>query len=210
MSFQVIDAPNGVLHIQFDSRISMTTSMCRLDAYSESPLDNLRAKVSADWSIFLEFLLSEDPDYFTFWEGFNIPGIKVKDFFNIYPENTLSSVERRIKSLMVSKDYLIATDLTSTTETIAHELAHARWATDSAYKSSAMNVVNAIPLNLRAELDAGLVAYGYPQVTEILDDEIHAYLLTSDSKELQDVFPNMNINVVLNLSATFKVALSSY
>ena len=210
MSFEVIKAPNGVLHLQFDCRISMTTSMCRLDAYSESPLDKLRAKVSADWPTFLSLLLSEDPDYFTFWEGFNIPGKKVKDFFGAYPEDTLSLVEKQIKFLMISKDYLIATDLTSTPETVAHELAHARWATDSAYKASAMNVVNAIPENLRPGLDAGLVAYGYPQVSEILDDEIHAYLLTSDSKELQDVFPKMDINDALDLSATFKVALSSY
>ena len=39
---------------------------------------------------------------------------------------------------------------------------------------------------------------------------IHAYLLTSDIKELQDVFPKMAINDVLDLSATFKVALTKY
>lgn len=210
MSMLVIDAPKGILHLQFDTRIAMTTTMCRLDAFSESPLDALRSKVNADWPQFLELLLSDDPDYFTFWEGFNIPGQKVKTFFNAYPLESLTKVEQQIQSLMADKDYLIATDTSSTLETVAHELAHARWATDSTYKMGAKKVVDSIPSNLRPGLEEGLIAYGYPQVAEILDDEIHAYLLTSDTKELQDVFPKMDINDVLDLAATFKVALSGY
>jgi hypothetical protein len=199
-----IEAPRDVLHLQFDTRISMTSSMCRLDAFSESALDTLRGKAITDWSHFLELLLVDDPKYFIFWEGFNIPGHKVKAFFDSYSVSDLTIVERQIQLLMKDKSYLIATDVASTPETVAHELAHAKWATDPDYKKSAQKVVDSIPMSLKKDLEVGLIKYGYPKVTEILDDEIHAYLLTSDNEELQDVFPLMNINEVLNLSATFK------
>jgi hypothetical protein len=203
-----MDAPEGVLHLQFDTRIAMTTAMCRLDAFSESPLDILRGKVIIDWAKFLELLLGDDPNYFANWEGFNIPKHKADTFFEAYLLEELTIVERQIKSLMSSKLYLIATDLSSKPETLAHELAHARWATDPTYKACALNVIDTIPENLRKGLDLALIAYGYPKVKGILDDEIHAYLLTSDNNELQDVFSKVEINNVLDLSAKFKCALN--
>jgi len=207
---RVIHAPKNVLHLQFTSRIAMTTTMCRLDAYSESPLETLREKVCSDWTQFLQLLLCEDPEYFSFWEGFNIPGHKVKAFFMAYPKETLTESELQIQSLMTGKEYLIATDQSSTPETVAHELAHARWATDPEYKINAKKAIESIPYNLKLGLELGLIEYGYPQVPDILNDEIHAYLLTSDIKELKDVFPKIEINNVLNISTNLKEALSEY
>jgi len=58
---------------KFKTRIGMTTTLCRLDAFSESSVHKLRGKFVPDWSEFLKLLLENDSNYFGFWEGFNIP-----------------------------------------------------------------------------------------------------------------------------------------
>ena len=125
----------------------------------------------------------------------------------VYPASHLSHLELRISELMVNNDYLIATDLASTEETVAHELAHAQWAIEPAYNKRARRAVNLIALDARKQLERGLTDFKYPNVTDILHDEIHAYLLTANEIELREVFPKMPINALLDLAANFKGAM---
>ncbi len=169
--------------------------MCRIQEFYESPHMTLRGQLFT----FEQLLATESSphgviDYFSEWEGFNVPRAAVSNFFARYAGH-LS--EREVALLRVIPEdcaYLVAVDSACTPSTRAHELAHAYWHLCPDYRHAAERVLNSIPRPLLAHLYKDLQECGY--WLNVLADELHAYLLTSAPYELATTFPKMKYEVL--------------
>ncbi len=181
-----------VLHIVFDSRPLMNISMCRLDAFCESQYDNLRGKYFTLES-FIAHNCDKDGkiDYFSYWEGFNIPKDKINKFKKLFRGN-ISVLEAEIlKHFIGDYEYLICTDQNSDPTTLKHELLHAKYSLDKEYRVKIIVKISGFDLDTIFKMTSDLIAGGYPDELPIIFDEIQAYLLTSTNKELKEVFPSI-------------------
>ena len=190
-SYDVITLP-GVLHLVFKTRKAMNIAMCRLSEFYESPSAEIRGK---------HFCLAEFIDaysdehggiaYFEDIEGHNIPGGVVDSFFELFE---LSKFEQAVQAAWGGGyKYLIATDEESDLSTITHEMAHAKWFMDKAYREKAKAVLDSIGGRLRSKMVLDLLAYGVPD-TEIVWDEMHAYLISANEAELNTVFKGVRMS----------------
>jgi hypothetical protein len=185
----------GILHLVFPTRKAMNIAMCRLSEFYESPSEKIRGKQFG-----LDELLAAYSDeygwidYFDEVEGHNIPGEVVDRFFELFELNKSEKVLQMEWGVWDHK-YLIATDEHSEESTLNHELAHAKFGTDAVYKAAALKVVHSMPPHLKSKLVTDLLAYDVPD-TDIVWDELQAYLATADVKELGEVFPGTHIDVL--------------
>ena len=179
---------------EFKNRLELTLSMCRIEEFFESPHLNINNTVFS-FEDFLETYANSkgEIDFFSFWEGFNVPKQSIVRFFNSFE---LSKREKTIESVWLAGDfeYLIATDIDSDPTVLDHELAHARFTLDTCYRKQVIEIVKSMPDSLSARLQRGLLAAGYSNDALHLLDETHAYLLTSDEKELTETFKSVSFD----------------
>ena len=180
-----------VLHLEFDSRIEMNLSICRIQEFYESPYDNIKGKYFTLEQFIRTYSDKEgNINYFSYWEGFDIPRKSIAEFQRLFLD--ISYLESKILDLFTEDyEYLIATDVSCDPTTLQHELAHAKYSLDEEYR----NKVNQILFNLDGrtlnKMIKDLLDGEYPDDPYILLDEIHAYLLTSKDFELQSVFKSV-------------------
>jgi hypothetical protein len=181
---------NGILGIVYPNRLELTLSMCRIEEFYESPFENIRGK-----SFSLEEFISTYSDikgninYFSYWDGFNVPVSEMNNFREC--NKILTSRELEIFNIL-RKDtkYVIATEIGSDKTTFEHELAHARYSTNEEYRIFVDEIIFRIPKELRYRLNKCLLDINYCE--SVLDDEIHSYLLTSTEDELIKTFDSIN------------------
>jgi hypothetical protein len=178
----------GVLHLLYDTRLALTLSMCRLQEYYESPIPEIRNKVFS-MADFIAAHAKPDGsiDYFSYWDGFNVPKRIIDDFFALF---TLTKYEHAIAHAwdLHGYKYLVATEVGSEATTLPHELAHARYELDPVYKVQVEKVVRAIPIPVNHQMRQDLSTR---YANDVMEDEINAYLLTGDPLEIKDVMPNV-------------------
>jgi hypothetical protein len=188
----VIPSMKGVLHLRFPTQLEASTALCRLDQFSEGP-EEYRGKyfTHEDWKPEWERLLAQGIDYFNYYEGWNIPSSVAQDFFELY--NDLTAAEDNLYAAWrhAGYPYLIVDFEGADPTVVDHELAHARWALDIVYRLAMKIMILQIPTVTHSLICKDLVAAGYPSSFKILNDEMHAYLLTSTDEELLDVFKSV-------------------
>lgn len=177
-----------VLALEFDTRLELTLSMCRLAEYYESPLSEIKGKHFS----MIEFIAAHAKpdgtiDYFHYWDGFNVPAATANEFFGLF---TLTKYEKRVFDVwgIGMYRYLIATEVGSDPTTLPHELAHARFYTDPLYCRQVLQVVRSIPLPVNQQMRKDLSTR---YCNMVMEDEINAYLLTGDTNEIKEVMPNV-------------------
>lgn len=198
---------DSVLALCFDKRQDMTRSMFRLQEHYESPfpeikgqffdLDTFDALYNSD-----EYMAKIDgKSYFDYWEGFNIPVHSLKNFYlewSFKRELMLTGFESWLQTQLLANpliQYAIAVDLESDPSTFTHEVCHACFALHKPFRIEAFDLMLelfkraglALTGNLLKDFDNA----GYPSTDlTIICDELAAYFLTSDMKELKELFPS--------------------
>ena len=188
---RILPAPPKVLAIEFPNRRELTLTMCRMQEFYESPFADIRGQ-SFTWEQFLSHYATEDGtlDYFSKWEGFNVPKRSIDAFMRLFELSDREAVllwgpyQGRF-------EYLIAVDMNSDPSTLQHELCHAVFEMDNGYAHVAVDKIS--NSGLFEELSKHLIAAGYPDQVFVLLSEVNAYLATSTKEELDELFPDMNI-----------------
>merc|ERR1711972_1154073 len=119
--------------------------------------------------------------YYERWPGFNVPGSVVKAALQ---DEELLTRERALKAVLrdvlpLPNFYVIGTT-GGDTSTLYHEVCHALYELNPAYRSDVDAELTTIAEGTMARLKAHLRLNSYANVERILQDEVHAYLSEGD------------------------------
>jgi hypothetical protein len=214
MKFKVKPCLPGVLHLEFNSRLGLNLTMCRMQEYFESPYDEVRCR-NISLIEFIQYYAKEDGtmDYWSYWEGINIPKKYVDEFFMAHKfAASLNVLELSVEKRWEDTDYqyLIATEVNSPPSVLDHELAHARYALDPVYKEAARKFILGMGTTVLNKLFESLTANErYMTDGEHLIDEVQAYLISSDVKELAETFETIELPVLCSLQHQLRKAVNA-
>ena len=176
-----------------NSNYELSATFMRLQEFFESPFETIRNQYFS--REYFEDLYAAKYGNFTYyqdWAGFNVPGDIINDFFEIFKYN-LSFKEinlfLNIKQFRNSFENIYLVGVTKkhrNKNRFLHELCHAIYYLNKKYKDKSDKLIKNMPKELYLQLITILKNWGYTK--EVLDDEINAYLSTSDNKYLQDSF----------------------
>jgi hypothetical protein len=188
MTMRILTPVPGVVHLVFPTMKALTTSMFRIEEFYESPHTAIKGRYFAV-ETFLEVYADDDGDvrYFRWWDGFNVPREAVDAFEQLFLPHGLTAREQAVLAVVQQQNarYLIATSEDTDAATVAHEVAHARWAVDPAYRAACEQALALLKASTRRVIVRALLKADYPNDAAILEDEIHAYLLTDPKKSLR-------------------------
>ena len=177
----------GVVHLSFPNRKEMTLSLCRAQEHYEAADSRLRGKYFT-WETFLDSFAADDGkiDYFSFWSGFNFPGIAFHSFLELF-HHDLSRREKAVADAVAGvvdtrKPFYVIGTLEGATDTIRHEILHALYHVDEGYRREAVGLVLDMDHGVRRKVRDGLESLGYGE--NVIDDETQAYLGSGGEDEL--------------------------
>jgi hypothetical protein len=194
----------NIFHV-FSSLLAST--MLRLQERYECPNSELRGRCFS-LAEYKAWERQNDPAhgfiYYERWPGFNVPGSIVKSA--LYEDN-LSPCEQALKqaltdALSLPVFYVIATQSGDESSSLYHEVCHAMYEVNAAYRADVDAELATIPHGPMSRMKAYLRCEQYANVERILQDEVHAYLSEGDklgcsacetaqhTKRLQLVFSN--------------------
>jgi hypothetical protein len=188
MGFQTFSPIAGVTHLVFSSMKELTTSMFRIEEFYESPHAAIKGQAFSVED-FIQAYADADGDiaYFRWWDGFNVPRASIDAFDRLFRPHGLSQREESVIAAVRAQgaQYLIATWDGTEPATIAHEIAHARWTLDAAYRARCREAMADLSDSTRRLIVRALRKADYPDDATIMEDEIHAYLKTERKKSLR-------------------------
>ncbi|HVU80334.1 MAG TPA: hypothetical protein VHD37_03160 [Candidatus Paceibacterota bacterium] len=186
--FTVSELGPEIYHLQFDSGTRMAGTMMRFQEYYESP------KFRGTYFTREEFnaWYAEEKggaSYIQTWgtEGFNVPSEALQPFFEgrFAPlSRDEADVLRHFEGRAGRKFYIIATAKDSPKDHLDHEIAHATYFLNSAYRRAVDDVlagINIEPIRHFLRTDPEYSSYH----EAVLQDEVHAYLAHT-SEELEE------------------------
>ena len=127
--------------------------------------------------------------YTSDWNGFNVPGHIVKEFFDLFGDDELLHKERYLRSLInkyADSDkpfYVIG--IHQEDSSLEHEMAHAYYYLFPEYKKDMLNQVDNLDSTFRAGMFGWLKGHGYCEA--VMSDETQAYLATSDMPYINEM-----------------------
>ena len=183
-----------VYYLLFDTQYELCSTMMRMEEFYESPYKSIQGSYFT-----LEQFMDEYAKHtgnFTYtsdWNGFNIPGEVIVNFWRTFSDNSFEKhpLLQKEKELIYDclwsfmeneykrKFYLIATHKKATKRALKHELAHAYYYLDKNYKKTMDALVK--DFRHRKELEAQLLKAGYCK--KVLNDEIQAYCSTFEKDD---------------------------
>ena len=133
--------------------------------------------------------------YTTDWAGFNVPGNVADKFFRLFDgdliqkEQTLQELVEQYKAKPSGKHrgkyYIIGTHACLDVSVyVYHEHCHALWYMYPDFRKASKTLLDKLPAKFKQVLCDGLIEDGYD--TSVLDDEMNAYLSTSDMYYIKD------------------------
>lgn len=174
----------NIFHVEFTHQLVMASTMLRLQERYECPNAGLRGRCFSlveykSWE--RENNPQEGFTYYAHWPGFNVPGSVVR---NALQECDLLPREQALKQLLgnvlsLPNFYLVGT-LRGDTSTLYHEVCHAMFEVNTAYRCDVDSELAKIPGELLHSMKAHLRSDHYADVERILQDEVHAYLSEGD------------------------------
>ena len=175
-----------ILHVTFPTQKELILTLCRPAEFYECANPKLRNHTFSHEQ-FLENYMTPDGSLNYDWCGFNISGKSLSRFFTNFD---LTPRERRLQlattRLPPTKPYYLIATVESDAETLRHELAHAHYGLNLKYRRQANALVRALPAKLRKKMITTLTSWGY--ATQVITDEIQAYLATSKMRDLRTQF----------------------
>lgn len=206
----------GVLHLLYPTRLDLTLALHRIAEFYESPYPNIRGKAFTETEFLRAYAKPDGTiDYFSYWDGFNVPATAVEAFFDLNKNGIdckrCSREEHEVMQAwnhrwMIGQyfDYLIATEVGSDPSTLLHELAHARWAIDPPYRAAMQQRIDDISGPIWEGLVRDLCRDSrYSDDPDLVEDEIQAYLSTGTGEELDETFPCLSPAERVLLQAAF-------
>lgn len=183
-------ADYNVMVCEFETQKELTLTFGRLQEFYESPYQWIRGKYFT-LETFLETHMSDNGDltYYNDWSGFNVPSKIVREFYKVFDYN-LTTHEWRLAQYINTTftepgaDYYLIGIVEGDTETLEHELVHAKYHNDETYRNNAYTIVAALPSAVYNALYTGLTEMGY--CNTVIIDEINAYLTTDSLRDLQE------------------------
>lgn len=163
---------DGVCHLQFESRKELIDTFIRVQEFYESAFDNIRGKYFSLGDFLEQYENKYHTDYYEDWNGFNVPGEIVRKFFDLFKDDV------RSEESVIPRDcqYVIGT---WDEDSIDHELAHALYHIDADYRGDMNYMIFKMDLSKYKIICNWLIdTKGYN--TEVVFDEIQAYLATSE------------------------------
>jgi hypothetical protein len=182
--------PNCLL-LEFEKKKDLTLTFFRVQEYYESNKEELHGEIFSVEK-FIETMMDDDGniDYFSYWDGFNIPSTVYekwcyrKGIFNTTKrEEILDKIIR--KNTDPSCNYYIIGCMKGETDTINHEIAHAMYNLNPEYKAATNNLTENFKhefSELYGNIKDSLISMGYND--SVLMDEVQAYISTSTPEEL--------------------------
>ena len=186
MTLKITGDALGIIHVHADTQAELCHAFVRMQEFYESPFPTIRAH---HFTV-EEFEAQYKGNYYADWHGFNIPGDVVRKFEAIFAD--LSESEKAILAAVkgLPRFYIIGThepapdsDDEPLADVIAHERAHARYYLDPSYRKAvneALTILKETHRSAVEKLVEWLAKRGYS--SEVVDDEINAYLATTDQK----------------------------
>mmetsp|Transcript_68824 Transcript_68824/g.113916 ORF Transcript_68824/g.113916 Transcript_68824/m.113916 type:complete len:452 (-) Transcript_68824:72-1427(-) len=174
----------NIFLVEFTHQLVMASTMLRLQEHYECPNAELRGRCFSlneykSWE--REHNPQQGFTYYATWPGFNVPGSVVREALQ---EGDLLPREQALKQLLgealsLPNFYLVGT-LRGDTSTLYHEVCHAMFEVNTAYRSDVDSELATIQGKLMRSMKAHLVSDHYADVERILQDEVHAYLSEGD------------------------------
>jgi len=176
--------PNLILFI-FPNQFELCSTFFRLQEFYESPISKLRGKYftfekaisyyAYDQKEFPEFT------YFSDWNGFNVPGIAIKEFLKKFngdlTEKELQLLEHIPKK---RKKFYFIGSIVDEEDTLQHEIAHGLYYLNKEYQLKMNKLFKALPQKIKKQIKECLLSEGYCR--KVVKDETHAYLATGVMK----------------------------
>jgi len=172
--------------------IAIAKAFVRFQEYYENPIFKGKkgftlAQVEKWWD-----KENQGEEYYTFWQGFNIPGWVILDIIRTKKFYPLTRGEKQILKLLedipsnVLANSVIIGIGTDIKDAFDHEFAHGLYGTNKDYRRAQLGNVLLMDKQLRALMKAALKDVGYHE--SVVEDEIHAYMSTY-VKTLPSSFP---------------------
>lgn len=186
---------NRVL-LEFPSIKELTLSMFRFSEFAEG-LDGVKG-CNFTFDVFVDKYSDSDGNlsYFSFWDGFNVKKSSINEFVGLLCYNQISNRERAVIKAVapISENGYVIACVEGDTLYIKHETAHAKFYENKKYRKEVLSVLELLNNGLKQKYSDSLKALHY--IDEVIDDEIHAYLIAYDAKEYAEIFPNINMKEI--------------
>lgn len=202
---RIIPSMKGVLHLRYPTQREAAIALCRLDQFSEGA-EEYRGKyfTHEQWKSEWKRLLKTGIDYFSYYEGWNIPSDTAREFFEVFDDLIPEEDLLYAAWFMSGKGYIIVDFEGADPTVMDHEVAHALYSLSAVYRERIQGIIERIPNHTYILSTECLIQAGYPENQEILDDEIHAYWMTSTDEELQEVFAGIPLIIMKHWQKQFK------
>jgi len=202
---ELIQRTDNIFQIEAETQYILCMTFIRLQEFYESPFKDIRGRYFT-----LERYMdryAEETGNFTYptdWNGFNVPGNVVRDFFDPYTFNFAYDMSKKEyllyhellnldligpKSSPKKRFYLLGTHSEEDEkehEALDHEYAHAFWYLDSRYQRAQKENLAQLSKKATKQIHEALKDLGYTE--EVFQDETQAYLSTSTDEDLEDSF----------------------
>lgn len=194
-TFFAKEVTENVIVIHGENRYAISDMFMRLSEYYEGESDELRGKIFT-YEQCQDIFAKENNNRFEYhssYDGFNVPSNSCINFFNTF--NNFTEKEKFIKAAIskhVTSDkpfYLLGLHLHAAA--MEHELAHAYWYLYPEYKENMSEfITETFDFDFIQGMSIRLKEMGYAD--EVIDDEIQAYICTSDIPYLDKWFKKLD------------------
>lgn len=185
---KVEELTDKIVHVEYPTEYLLSSTFMRFQEYYESP--KFKRKIF-DIETFMDWYAEERGkfSYFTDWGGFNIPSFVLKPFYD-GKFDPLTKKELRFLDIFEGrkrKFYIIGTYKDGEPAVLKHELCHAMFSTNPAYRKEVLGVLKDAPLK---KLKSFLASDCYDK--SVMLDEANAYI-TADFGYLGRYIPTANL-----------------
>ncbi len=205
---QVIKIRDNILCFKFPDQSSLCSTFLRIQEFHESPIDSIRNKFFTIDSYKKKYIkINGDFDYYRKWGGFNITSSVIKNFYKLFYIDHKSLTDNELKLFKklgqvmpkwrLKKFCIIGVVDDNKRYYVDHEFAHSLYYLNGRYKKKVNKLI--CDLECYNDMVKKLKAFGYSDV--IMNDEIQAYLSTSDNHYLKNEF---GIENARDISLPFK------
>lgn len=196
--------------LEFLTQKELTLSMFRFSEFAEGENGVKGCRFTFD--VFVDKYSDADGNlnYFSFWDGFNVKMSDINKFSGLCKYSDLSQRERSIIKATADfpKDGYVIACVEGDKTVLRHELAHAKFYDNEDYRSDVLDIVSGLNKSLRQKYSDSLKELHYTD--DLIDDEIHAYLVAYDRKEYQEIFPNIDYREIEPYIEMLNILFSKY
>ncbi len=182
---------NNIIVLKEDNQYKLAATFMRMQEYYESP--KFRQQ-SIDLEEYMDWY-AEEYGNFTYtsdWNGFNVPGNIVRQFFNLHADS-LSKKELNLRDLLStyiqSEEKFYVIGIHKEQNYFEHEYSHAYYYLNSEYKTEMDKQLIELGIEFKSHVNNVLSKEGYHDA--VYDDEAVAYLATSTMPYISNMFEKL-------------------